>query len=339
MLLYKRVANDKNRGGLPGLRCKVGVLGAVVVGFALAALNTGEAHPTSLPVVLQRAMSAQTPPEGGADSDKAAQVLKGIPGLDFSSLSPSAQRELGSVLTDEFCFCGCPHTLGACLKTHPTCKHARRMALLAAADAAAGIPAVEIILNLSKYYLSFRESRLSLKVDERMCTGSKEAKVTVVEFSDFECPHCAAARPILEKFAHANAATLRFCFSPFPLPNHPNSGPAAQAALFARDRGKFWEMHDLLFENQSRLNPELIKSLAGKIGLSAAELQRAFDSSTYAAQLSDWKESGNRAGVDATPTLYVNGRKFGLALTPEALQRTVEDEMEWTSNKNGWAPD
>jgi protein-disulfide isomerase len=266
-------------------------------------------------------------------------VLKGIPGLDFSSLSTSAQRELASVLTDEFCYCGCPHTVGACLKTHPTCKHARRMALLAASEAAAGAPAVEIILGLSKYYLSFRENRRTLKVDERLCTGKKEAKVTLVEFSDFECPHCAAARPVLEKFVQDSAGKARLCFSPFPLPNHPNSGTAAQAALFARDRGKFWEMHDLLFENQGKLSSEQIKSLAPKIGLSAAELSKALDASKYADELNGWKESGNGAGIEATPTVYVNGRKLTFALTPDALQRTLEDEIEWTSNQNGWAPD
>jgi predicted DsbA family dithiol-disulfide isomerase len=311
----------------------------VVVLFAPPACSTGEAHPRGFAGATQRATSAQAAPQAGSDSDNAAQVLKGIPGLDFSSLSSSAQRELAGVLSDEFCYCGCPHTLGACLKTHPTCKHARRMALLGASDAAAGSPAVEIILKLSKYYLSFREPRLSLKVDERLCTGKKEAKVTLVEFSDFQCPHCAAARPILEKLAQANAATMRFCFAPFPLPNHPDSGTAAQAALFARDRGKFWEMHDLLFENQTRLNPEQLRSLASKVGLAPAELGKAIDSNRYVEELSSWKEAGNRAGVDATPTVYLNGRKFNLALGAEALQRTVEDEIEWMSNKNSWAPD
>jgi len=170
--------------------------------------------------------------------------------------------------------------------------------------------------------------------------GAAHAAIDVVEYGDFECPNCKQAAPAVKLLLERFAGKVRFVFRHFPLEEvHPHALAAAEAAEAAAGQSKFWEIYDLLFENQSRLNPELIKSLAGKIGLSAAELQRAFDSSTYAAQLSDWKESGNRAGVDATPTLYVNGRKFGLALTPEALQRTVEDEMEWTSNKNGWAPD
>lgn len=254
-------------------------------------------------------------------------------------MSPAAQRELASVFTDEFCFCGCPHTLGACLKTHPTCKHAKRMAALAASDAAAGLPGVEIILSLSKYYLSFSDPRRSFKVDERMCLGKKDAKVTLVEFSDFECPYCAVARPVLEKFARENSARVRLCFAPFPLPNHPNAIPAAKAALFARDHGKFWELHDLLFENQSRLNPDAIRNLASKLGLPASGVSSALESEKYADELSAFKEAGRAGNVDATPTIFVNGRKLNLAPTPEVLRQTLEDEIEWMSNQNRWAAD
>jgi predicted DsbA family dithiol-disulfide isomerase len=314
---------------------KLAALGAVLAAFAPPALSSGQLHWRDPSLGIQPATLGQAAPEG----DKGSRVLEGITGLDFSSLSPSAKQELASVFSDEFCYCGCPHTLGACLKTHPTCQHARRMAVLAAAEASSGAPAVEIITHLSKYYLSFREPRLSLKVDDRLCTGKKEAKVTMVEFSDFECPHCAAARPILETFARTNANSLRFCFSPFPLAGHLNSIPAAQAALFARDHGKFWQMHDLLFENQKQLNPELFKSLASRIGLSPAELSKALEAQRYADELNLWKESGSRANVDATPTLYINGRKYLLPIGVEALQHTVEDEIEWISNKNSWAPD
>ena len=213
------------------------------------------------------------------------------------------------------------------------------MAVLAAAEAANGAPAVEIIAHLSSYYSSFREPRLNPKVDERMCTGSKGAKVTMVEFSDFECPHCAAARPALEQFAKNNRDALRFCFSPFPLTGHPNSVPAAQAALFGRDHGKFWEMHDLLFENQRQLSPEVMRSLAGKLGLAPADLSKAVEDGRYTQELNSWKESGNRAGVDATPTLYFNGRKHQLPIASETLQRALEDEVEWLAHNHHWAPD
>jgi protein-disulfide isomerase len=273
----------------------------------------------------------------GADA-KAALVLADVPGMDFSPLSAPAQRELATVFTDDFCYCGCPHSLGACLKQHKGCRHAKRMALLAAGEASGGTPAVEIIVALSKYYQSFGEKRATFKVDDRMCQGPKDAAVTLVEFSDFECPYCSLARPMLEDFAKGKK-NVRFCYAPFPLSGHANATPAGQAALFARDKGKFWAMHDLLFENQMTLNPAEIKRLAASIGLDAAELTKAMDAGKYIDELNASKESGKAAGVDSTPSVYVNGRRLHLGLSPSILEHTVDDELEWLANKGAWAAD
>lgn len=265
-------------------------------------------------------------------------MLADIPGMDFSSLPPPAQRELATVFTDEFCYCGCPHTLGACLRQHGSCRHAKRMALLAAAEAAAGVPGLDIIVELSKYYQSFREPRASFKVHPQMCMGPSDAPVTLVEFSDFECPHCAAARPMLEEFARSNPK-VRLCYQPFPLASHPNAVAAGQAALFARDKGKFWAMHDLLFENQLSLNPARIKQLAAQAGLDPNELAKAMEAGKYKDELTASKEAGKAAGVDATPAIFINGRKLTLGLSQELLTHTVEDELEWIANRSAWAAD
>lgn len=268
-----------------------------------------------------------------------AQGSLKVPGMDFSSLSPAAQKELSSVLDDEFCYCGCPHTLGQCLRNHKGCQHAKKAAALAAALAAGGADSSDVIITLSRYYLSFRQPRQTFKVDERMCQGSKDAKVTLVEFSDFECPYCGAARPVLEKFAKEHAKDVRFCYAPLPLRMHANAIPAGQAALFARDHGKFWQMHDALFENQRHLNPEEIKSLAGKVGLDVAALQKVFDSGKYVDELRASQATAQMAGVDSTPTVFVNGRKMGLPPKAEFLEQALSDEREWTSHGNSWAPD
>lgn len=281
------------------------------------------------------AAGSPSPAAGGEDRAKAA--LSGVPGMDFSSLPPSAQKELANVFSDSFCYCGCPHTLGACLKTHTSCRHAKRMALLAASEAAAGAAGYEITTMLEKYYQSFREPRSSTKVDERLCKGPKDAKVTVVEFADFECPYCRAASPMLDKLVAGGKA--RLCYAPFPLAQHPNAIPAGQAALFARDKGKFWEMHDQLFEHQTELNPAFIKQLAQQVGLNPNELQKVFDDKKYVDELNAWRDAGKAANVDATPSIYFNGRKFNLPVSPETLSHTLDDELEWIANKNAWAAD
>ncbi len=268
----------------------------------------------------------------------AAMALSDVPGMDFSELPAAAKRELATVFADEFCYCGCPHSLGACLKQHTGCRHAKRMALLAASETAAGVAATDVIIELSKYYQSFSERRASFKVDDRQCFGAKDAPVTLVEYSDFECPFCAVARPMLQDLVKARK-TARVCFAPFPLSGHPNAMPAAQAALFARDKGKFWEMHDLLFENQMTLSPTEIRRLASTLGLDPRELGKATDAGKYVDELNASKDAGKAAGVDHTPSVYVNGRLLNLGLSPVMLEHTVDDELEWQANKGAWAAD
>jgi protein-disulfide isomerase len=266
---------------------------------------------------------------------------KGAPAtaMDPSGLSESALREYQTVLTDEFCYCGCPHTLRACLDEHGGCRHAKRAAALAGRYAHQGYPGADIVLELSKYYQGFRDARRTFKPDPKLCKGPADAKITLVEFFDYECPHCAAAHPLLTRFVEQNASTIRFCAMLFPLTGHPNAVPAAQAALFARDHGKFWEMHDLLFEHQLSLSPGFIKGLAGQLGLSSDALGKAMTRGQHNAELDAFKEQGRAGGVQLTPSVYVNGRDLQLALTEENLLHAVDDELEWLSGGGAWMAD
>jgi protein-disulfide isomerase len=309
--------------------------------MAVACSKNSEAAappPASAP---KPAAASTPPPAAPASSSGGEATLAGIPGMDFSALPPAAKRELSTVLSDEFCYCGCPHTLGQCLRGHTTCPHARRMTRLAAKQASAGVPATEIIVALSEYYASFRAPRKKFEVDARMCMGDANAPVTLVEFFDFECPYCGQARPLLEAFAKKNPSKLRLCAVPFPLPMHPNAVPAGQAALWARDLGKYWQMHDALFENAKNLTPALMVELANKLGLKGADLQKALKDGTHAQELEKLKAMGQAANLRGTPSLFFNGRFYeaGLGLTEDVLGQTLEDELEWSANHNAWAAD
>ena len=256
------------------------------------------------------------------------------PAVDTSALSPEARAEFDRVLEDEFCGCGAPHSLGQCLKTHTECRHSRRLGQIAAFEASRSLSAAEIGVELARYDQSFRDPRQSFKVDERQCRG--KGPVTLVEFSDFECPHCAILRPALEKFADDNASRVKLCWMAFPLTQHPNSIPAAEAALLARDRGKLWTVHDAIFENQGRLSPDVIQEILVKAGIPASDWKKAQAEKTYREQVENQRSAGISAGVNATPTLFVNGRKLDLAPAPEILAITVEDEMDWQKTHGTW---
>jgi len=253
---------------------------------------------------------------------------------DAAALPPAARAEYDRVLEDEFCGCGSPHSLGQCLKSHPECRHSRRLGQIAALEAARGVTAAEIGVELARYDQGFRDARSTFKVDERQCRG--KGPVTLVEFSDFECPHCALLRPALEKFASDNSTRVKLCWMSFPLSQFPNSMPAAQAALLARDKGKLWPVHDAIFENQRRLSPDVLQEILVKAGIPAAEWKKAQADRTYQEQAEAQRSAGVAAGVNATPTVFVNGRKLDLAPSPEILAITVDDELDWQKTRGTW---
>lgn len=253
---------------------------------------------------------------------------------DPAALPPAARSEYDRVLEDEFCGCGSPHSLGQCLKSHPECRHSRRLGQIAAFEASRGVTAAEIGVELARYDQGFRDARSTFKVDERQCRG--KGPVTLVEFSDFECPHCAILRPVLEKFAADNASKVKLCWMSFPLSQHPNSMPAAQAALLARDKGKLWPVHDAIFENQSRLSSDVIQEILVKAGIPAADWKKALADKTFQEQAETQRAAGVAAGVNATPTLFINGRKLDLVPSPEILAITVDDELDWQKTRGTW---
>jgi protein-disulfide isomerase len=263
-----------------------------------------------------------------------------LPGIPVEQLPEAAAKQLFAFAQDDFCFCGCPHTVQGCLKDHASCRHARRMMMIASAEAVAGAKSAEITRTVNDYYGSFApDKRATIDLAGFACRGPATAPITVVEYSDFECPYCRVARPILEALESGSGGKVRLCFKPFPLQAHPHSGPAAEAAMYALSKGKFWPMHDLMFENQQALDTADLKSYAQKVGLDGDELLMAIASSRFAAPITASKEEGKKAGVQGTPAIYVNGRPLSLPFAPELLQHAIDDELEWQQNHGHWAQD
>ncbi len=302
------------------------VLAAGLVCTAATCRRNDEAAPAD------RARSLATSPVVAAAQPAPPPPAPSSPlaGIDLSTLPESARAEVMKVATDEFCYCGCPHTLGGCLKEHAACKHSPRMTAVAAILAEAGSRAFEIITTLGKYHRSFRPSdRKKIDVTSAPCRGNADAPVTLVEFADFECPSCGAAHPILEGYLAKAQGKVRLCFKNYPLPAHPNATWAAYAAELAHEKGKFWEMHDVLFEHQEALRLVHLKDYAKKLGLDAEELEKAITTDRHAARVNSQKEEGRAAGVESTPSIFVNGRPLSLPLSATLLAHAVEDELEW----------
>jgi protein-disulfide isomerase len=159
--------------------------------------------------------------------------------------------------------------------------------------------------------------------------GLDHARVTVVEYGDFECPNCRHAVPAVKMMLKRFENRVRFAFRHFPLAEfHPHAMAAAEAAECAGAQGKFWEMHDLLFDNQPRLDLRHLHGYAEELGLDIERYKAAMDSHDYRQRVREDIDSGQRSGLRATPGFFVNGRiqdvSFGLHWLLDATEAALE---------------
>jgi protein-disulfide isomerase len=157
--------------------------------------------------------------------------------------------------------------------------------------------------------------------------GPDDAPVTLVEYGDYECPYCGMAHPIVQKLQAALGKQLRFVFRNFPLNEaHPHARMAAQAAEAAGAQGKFWEMHDMLFEHQDALDRDDILGYAKSIGVDAARLAHELDSEIYEKHVREDFRSGVKSGVNGTPSFFINGERYdGSWANQEAFLGTLRE--------------
>jgi protein-disulfide isomerase len=180
--------------------------------------------------------------------------------------------------------------------------------------------------------MSRRETRahLTVPVGPRDHTsGAENAPLTLVEYGDFQCPHCRNAYPIVKKVQQQLGARLRFVFREFPLTQiHPEAEHAAEAAEAAGAQGAFWQMHDRLFERQFALDDDSLVQYATDLGLDGDRLRGELDAGTYRAKVRDDFMSGVKSGVNGTPTFFINGVRYDgsydLASLLEAVSATQE---------------
>jgi protein-disulfide isomerase len=158
--------------------------------------------------------------------------------------------------------------------------------------------------------------------------GAAEPLVVIVEYSDFQCPHCGRFASALDELVVAYPDDVRIVFKQFPLPMHPDAEIGARAALAARAQGKFWAMHDRLFANRSKMSRDDVVDHAKALGLELPAFETALDDGSTGARVAADKRAGAVIGVRGTPSFFVNGLPFSGALPPEELGAVVEQERD-----------
>jgi protein-disulfide isomerase len=166
--------------------------------------------------------------------------------------------------------------------------------------------------------------RYKVPIGNSPSKGSEKAKVTIVEFSDFQCPFCSRVEPTVDQIMKTYGSSVRVVWKNNPLPFHQNAGPAAQAAMAAAEKGKFWPMHDKLFKNQQALDKDSLIKYGNEVGV---DVKGAIETNKYAAQIKADQDEAAKFGARGTPSFFINGRPLSGAQPFDSFKKVIDEEL------------
>jgi protein-disulfide isomerase len=169
---------------------------------------------------------------------------------------------------------------------------------------------------------------VKVNIDGAPVKGPKNAPVTIVAFSDFQCPFCSRVVPTLKEIEKQYGPKVKIAFKHQPLPFHNNAKIAAMASMAANEQGKFWEMHDKMFANQGALERESLEKYAQELGLDMGKFKAALDSNKFDAQITKDSTEGMQIGANGTPTFFINGRQVVGAQPVDAFKTVIDEELK-----------
>ena len=264
--------------------------------------------------------------EPGSESAEpvAGERVDELPQVDVSELTDAEQEVFVELINSQLSPCGDPVSVGRCVVDQHKCGSCLTAARYLSRLVMEGHER-EVI---SEHYKGrFDPGKAAEpKLGDSPSRGASMARVTIVEFSDFECPYCGLAHPQLARVLREFEGRVRMVFKHYPLSGHPHALPAAKAAEAARLQGKFWEMHDLLFEHQRELDDAALERYAQQLGLDLERFRADLASEAVKARIEADRAEGKRLGVDSTPSIFINGRRFREA--PKNLAAYMREETE-----------
>ena len=171
--------------------------------------------------------------------------------------------------------------------------------------------------------------RAAVSAGNSPAKGAAKAPIELIEFADFQCPYCIAASPTVKKVLDTYGERIRFVYRNFPLANHPDARPAAEAAQCANEQGQFWAYHDRLFGEPGKLSIADLKQTASALGLDAPRFNKCVDEHKYRSIVDADAKAGVEAGVNGTPAFFINGRLLTGAQPYDAFTRVIDEELEF----------
>jgi protein-disulfide isomerase len=268
--------------------------------------------------------SASEPQATGAPATSESKDVT-LPGVDTSAMTPRERKEFSSLVTDLFAPCpNVPVSLAQCVQDKRPCTACAQAAKWIAHAVREGASEEQIQRAFKERYDPGGVK--SLPLDGSPSKGPDDAPVTIVEFADFECPHCRAAVPMVDAAIAAHAGKVRLVYKFVVLPGHVHAEPAARSAFAAGQQGKFWEMEHLLFERQDHLEQADLERYARMLKLDLARWKLDMDSDAAKDRLLRDHKLEDDLKLKGTPTLYVNGRELDIE-EDESLEERIAVEL------------
>jgi protein-disulfide isomerase len=277
---------------------------------------------------------AKTPPEVQAAPANAAPAAapgaKGgaqdttlPPGVDVSKLDDFQKKVFFRIVNSEASICGQAQSLIASAKKD--CKRSLNAVRYVVKLVNQGYTDSEVGEAIGKRYRSADAKKID--VADAPMKGSSSAKVTLVEFADYECPHCKRLQPVLRQIVDEFHNDVRVYFKHYPLAQHTNARLAAEAAVAANKQGKFWPFQDKLWDKQDELSPAEIEKIAKESGLDMAKFRTDLGSAAVKDRVQKDHDEGAALGLQATPTLYIDGREYTDPKDTESLREWIKEEL------------
>lgn len=268
------------------------------------------------------------------------QNAPNLPAVDFTGLSPAKKAAVLKVLREHDCPCGCDMKIAECRFKDPGCSYSKGMSatMIEAVKAGKSIPEAVKVAEASRWghvpVPKLLDDPVTIPVGGAPVLGPANARVTLVEFSDFQCPYCTKAVGQLKAVMKTFPSDVKLIFKEFPLDTHSQAAGAAVAAIAALHQGKFWQMHDAMFANHADLSRKSLLEIAGGLGMDMKRFTADLDSPETKRTVARDMADGEKAGVEGTPTVFINGRRYNGSLDLANIKPILEAELKAPAKKN-----
>lgn len=264
-------------------------------------------------------------PAAGAAAAPAKEDQTPPPGIDLAMLDDFERKVFFRVVNREPSACGKAHSLLQSVKTDSACRKSFYAVKYVARLIDAGFTDSEVSERLQKRFRATQRKTIDL-TDVPM-KGNPAARLALVEFVDYECPHCKRVQPVMRQALEEFKNDVRLYFKHYPLGTHTNARLAAEGAVAAHKQGKFWPFNDGVWTHSESLTPAKLEQIAKDVGLDVEKWRKDLESTEVRQRVTKDRADGEVLGLTSTPTIYLNGREFTDTRDIESLRDWINEEL------------